>query len=106
MTRSDGMFGGSKKKVPKVGKAKLIATLGEKDHARLANQFRLCRDARIVADMLKNSYDALWLEFKGRYDLGDNVGSVDMNTGEVFQAEGPEGHSGVVEAAPPMGKDG
>ena len=104
------MFGGSGKKKHKAAKvkskAKLIATLSEKDQIRLTNQFRLCKDARTTADMMKNSYDSLWVEFKARYELGDNVGSVDMNTGEVFEAEAPVGHSGVVENAPPMGKDG
>ena len=105
------MFGGGKKgrrimKDEKKSKVKLLVTLDDKDRIRLTNQFRLCRDARITADMMKNSYDSLWVEFKARYELGDNVGSVDMNTGEVFEAEAPVGHSGVVENAPPMGKDG
>ena len=99
------MFGGKKSKGKARSKTKLLVKLSDKDHTRLLNQFRLCRDARITADMMKNSYDALWVEFKNRYEL-ENVGSVDMDTGEIFEAEGPAAHPGVVENAPSMGKDG
>ncbi len=104
------MFGGKKKgkSTPKAkkGKNKVLATLNDRDRVRLSNQFRLCSDARITSAMMQNSYDALWMEFKRTYELPDNVGSVDMDTGEVYEAEGPVGHSGVVKDAPPMGKDG
>ena len=105
------MFGGKKKgkPVPKAKKGKkdkVLATLSDRDRVRLSNQFRLCSDARITSAMMQNSYDALWMEFKRTYELPDNVGSVDMDTGVVYEAEGPVGSSGVVENAPPMGKDG